>query len=346
MKKILVFLLFLFTYTSAFAAQIDNVVFFGDSLSDNGNLYKLLLHVMPKSPPYYEGRFSNGPTWAEQLATYLAARYNASASNYAVGGATAIYHPPSDKFVTLVTLTMELDKYYLDALFKDKSHTLFVIWIGDNDYMFEQNVDPNAGTSKVITTVLDGIQELYDRGARHFLILNLADASRTPFIRQTGSPEKLHHLVLLHNQKLATSVQSFAHQHPDVKVNYFNINSIFDELIENPEKINQEYQINITNTMDACWTGGFFLRTPIDKFNLKQELAMTLNKQTSAAAMAQYIAQVPELAYTYSMGKSLDNNNLPCANPDTYLFWDDIHPTAVVHAVIAKMIEEAVGDDI
>src|SRR4051812_23986271 len=40
---------------------------FGDSLSDNGNLYALTSRTQPASPPYYQGRFSNGPTFVELL---------------------------------------------------------------------------------------------------------------------------------------------------------------------------------------------------------------------------------------------------------------------------------------
>ncbi len=40
-------------------APLHNIVVFGDSLSDNGNLYEIMKHQLPQSPPYFEGRFSN-----------------------------------------------------------------------------------------------------------------------------------------------------------------------------------------------------------------------------------------------------------------------------------------------
>ena len=70
MKKIAAFLLLLLSVTNSYAMAFDQIVFFGDSLSDNGNLYKLFYKILPKSPPYYNGRFSNGPTWAEDVGTY------------------------------------------------------------------------------------------------------------------------------------------------------------------------------------------------------------------------------------------------------------------------------------
>jgi hypothetical protein len=46
----------------------STLVVFGDSLSDNGNLFNLI--GMP-SAPYWEGRSSNGPNYAEQLAKLM-----------------------------------------------------------------------------------------------------------------------------------------------------------------------------------------------------------------------------------------------------------------------------------
>jgi outer membrane lipase/esterase len=48
------------------AAQ--SVIAFGDSLSDNGNLFAVTGGRTPVSPPYFAGRFSNGPTFSEIVA--------------------------------------------------------------------------------------------------------------------------------------------------------------------------------------------------------------------------------------------------------------------------------------
>src|SRR5580698_7941700 len=68
--------------STAFASSFSSVVVYGDSLSDNGNLYSLIGYP---PPPYYNGRFSNGPVAAEQLATAL----GAPLFDFAVGGATS-----------------------------------------------------------------------------------------------------------------------------------------------------------------------------------------------------------------------------------------------------------------
>ena len=59
----------------ASAQSYDRLVVFGDSLSDNGNLYLASGGTQPPSPPYYQGRFSSGPVFTELLG-FNAANFN------------------------------------------------------------------------------------------------------------------------------------------------------------------------------------------------------------------------------------------------------------------------------
>ena len=87
---------------SAGNAKIDDLVVFGDSLSDPGNAYALLgeqsvapFELIPAAPYAIGGHhFSNGRTWVEQLGhefgvnvgpAYSVAGFN----NYAIGSARA-----------------------------------------------------------------------------------------------------------------------------------------------------------------------------------------------------------------------------------------------------------------
>ena len=61
--------------------RFKSIVIFGDSYSDNGNVYKLSNRAWPLSPPYYRGRYCNGLNWVDQLKV-------PGVSCYAYGGAT------------------------------------------------------------------------------------------------------------------------------------------------------------------------------------------------------------------------------------------------------------------
>ena len=89
-RGLLVLLLVTPVAAPAFASPITQIVAFGDSLSDTGN--DLIAFGSPQ-PPYYQGRFSNGPNWIDDLAGKLGVPDPqpslAGGTNYAYGGATA-----------------------------------------------------------------------------------------------------------------------------------------------------------------------------------------------------------------------------------------------------------------
>ena len=68
----------------ASAGTFSNVFVYGDSLSDTGNIYAATGGTIPLSPPYYNGRFSNGILADEYLANAL----HAPLTNFAWGSAT------------------------------------------------------------------------------------------------------------------------------------------------------------------------------------------------------------------------------------------------------------------
>ena len=86
MKKYrFLFALVLLAPALAWGTVIDHMYVFGDSLSDNGNLYQMNHGKLPKTP-YYDGRFSNGPVWVEDL-TDLVGFSDDDLEDYAIGGA-------------------------------------------------------------------------------------------------------------------------------------------------------------------------------------------------------------------------------------------------------------------
>ena len=70
----------------ATAATFSQIYVFGDSLSDTGNSLKAT--GIPPSPPYFQGRSSNGPVWSEYLADDLGLTPQQQ-TNYAFGGANS-----------------------------------------------------------------------------------------------------------------------------------------------------------------------------------------------------------------------------------------------------------------
>lgn len=342
-KKFFLVLFLFLQSTFSYATPFDHIVFFGDSLTDNGNLYQILLKILPKSPPYYMGRFTDGYTWAEEVGKYFYNQSYIDYKNYAQGGATAIFHIPTDKFIAPTNLELEINQYINDSLLQDKSKTLFVIWIGSNDYLFGEENNVDIATTQVVNKISWAINLLMSKGAHYFLINNVPDLSKTPYAQQTD-PIKLHTLSVLHKQKLEEAIKKIISDHPESKIITLDVFSLFNDLLANPEKYNQTYHINIKNTVDPCWKGGFTLATKLrDKQSFYSELMtkLSLIAPKQGDTLTRLILANPILSQAYSNGLAYDLGERPCEQAEEYVFWDHVHPTEVMHHLLAIIAEQA-----
>lgn len=352
MKKIILFLSILACCSTIFAAPFNKIVFFGDSLTDDGNLYRILFKIIPKSPPYYKGRFTNGMTWAEHIGKHYYTKNYIDYKIYALGGATAILHKFTGRFFSPTLLEIEVDKYLLDSLFTDKSNVLYSIWIGGNDYLYDETTDIEVGTSAVIDKIESIVTKLISYGAQYFLLFNLPDLSKVPMGRESGAASKLQTLSIVNNQKLAQAIQNIQSQHPDIKIIFIDIFNTMNELIAHPEIYNQKYNTNIQNTIDPCWLGGFFFKNVASDDILRQDIQhafakkMTPLNDVDSRSISDFIFSSPVLYHAYKMGKEYEMGMVPCGNAEQYLFWDHIHPTETIHKVLSRIIMESIDREL
>lgn len=334
------------------ANYFDKIVFFGDSLSDNGNLFWVDFGFLPKSPPYFDGHFSNGNVWSEYVTNYYTEKKSVETSNYAVGGMTAIFHNPIGGFLPY-SLSLSLDNYLLHSIFRDRSHTLFVIWIGGNDYL--PGVDnPEKLSTKVVDSIKETIESLIYHGGVNFLVFNLPDLSATPYAQVNDMEEMLSNASRLHNAKLAAAIDEIRNSYKDVNIRLFDVNQLLGGLLKNPDDFNQKYETHITNTTSSCFTGGYTLRTAqnmeaVIARNLEEQInkksglraiagtTLSQDRSLDTSAFAHYIATTPELLESYNVATGVENGKL-CENPDEYVFWDRIHPTGTVHKMLSKVL--------
>lgn len=226
------------------ATPIRNIVVFGDSLSDNGNFYDFMNHQMPQSPPYFNGRFSNGPVWIEHLASaYFPKNPDSHMQNYAFGGAGVSEEEDDD---VLFTLRKEITTYLLAHNDKADKDSLFVVWIGANNYLglpFEVEKtlnDVNYG-------LVQGLKRLVNKGAQHILVLNLPDLGRIPAANEFNSVAELAYFAKQHNAALDVSMADLKSTYPAVNWYYFDMNQAFAHVLDNPA----EY--GFTNITGTCF---------------------------------------------------------------------------------------------
>ena len=141
--------------------------------------------LYPPSPPYFDGRFSNGPVWAEGVAAEFEAK-GLDADNFAFGAARAL---PTD-MNTPVPPELDFDVPDLPdqiATFAASGATLGArpvasLFFGANDIIFNglPILDPIGVAVAAANAVADGALTLAGFGVSDFVIFNLPDLGRTP----------------------------------------------------------------------------------------------------------------------------------------------------------------------
>jgi phospholipase/lecithinase/hemolysin len=257
-------------------AAFSGVYAFGDSLTDNGNLFAA---VGQPPAPYFNGRFSNGPVAAERLAADL----NAPLFDFAYGGAKTGFDGEAPGIPGVLAqvagFTAALGGNSAD------SHGLFLIWAGPNDFL--GGADPSVALPLAIGNLVSSVQQLYADGARHFLVPLMPDLGLTPRLLATGPAGSggATFLSQVFDQHLSEAMTQLGAALPGASITTFDTFSFERGVIANASAL------GLTNTADACFTG------------------------TSV-----------------------------CNDPSQYLFWDDIHPTAVAHVVIGDAFAAAVPE--
>lgn len=230
--------------------SFSNSYFFGDSLTDSGNLFAA---TGSPPPPYFQGRVSNGPTYAEYLASGLVAALttptNPARLNFAFAGATATtatLNPPN--------LSMQIGLYQSRGITANPNG-LYVVLAGANDLLNGIQVPSNQNATAMTnlgvgasTAVTGAVQALAGLGAKNILVMNLPDISRTPrFTTGSGASGALfmQNGVLAYNRDITGRIGALPLS-SDVRVTVVDMASIFNQMLLTPQRFgfsvtNQEY---------------------------------------------------------------------------------------------------------
>lgn len=225
----------------------EDIYVFGDSLSDDGNVFQATGGVYPPSPPYFQGRLSNGPVWVE----YLAPELGAESTNYAYGGASTGVGNAVFPTAPLPGLLSQVG-LFTQANPQADPNALYTVWAGANDYLFATATDP----TEPVTNISAAVSSLYDAGARNIMVFNLPDLGQLP--SQNASPvisASLNAVSDAHNSGLAASLGILSQQ-PDINIISVDVNSLFKQAIANPA----EY--GFTNVTDSCLTASSVCANP------------------------------------------------------------------------------------
>jgi uncharacterized protein (TIGR03437 family) len=283
------------------AAQVpfNKFVVFGDSLSDNGNLYAgttaFGLPPTPSPPLYATGEYTDGTNsvpattgplglWIEQLAQKMnlpvPQPFEKGGTNYAVASALTGTNPgfsPSIPSIPYVTDQLNL---FLKATPTPPANALYTFWGGGNDIL-------NGGSAATaVANVQANIGTLATAGAKYFLWVNQPPLGEIPESIGTSNQAALDAESVAYNTAWSSAIAQLKTAYPGITIVTIDAYSLFELLAQNP--------------------AGYGL--------------------TNVTSPAQGVTGI---------------------NPNTYLFWDQLHPTTVGHNYVAtigySMIESAFG---
>ena len=214
------------------ANQFSDIAIFGDSLSDNGNLYTQTWGIVPDAKQYYQGRFSNGPVWVEYLEDQL--HIEGYLHDYAYGGAsTDSIVPPG-----LIIQVNNFFNYPFIPL-----NTLFIIWAGANDFLIDNSKDYKASSDNIG----EALEKLAQYGANDILVLNLPNLGAIPKMNKSQNTySDYEERTMLFNDALEEIISDFTDKYSEINIYFFDIFSLFQDVFYNPDKY------GFANVSDVC----------------------------------------------------------------------------------------------
>ena len=252
---------------AAGAQTYDRLVVFGDSLSDNGNLYAATGGTTPVSPPYYQGRFSTGPVFTELLGFNLArvgGNVNGSI-DFAYGGART-----DDLVIPGAPPGMQTQlQMYLGMGGTFDSNDLVSVLGGANNIFPARPsagaaANPLAASAPVANGAAANINSLVNSvagaGAGTILVTNLPKLSLTPQFRGTAAAPLADYAVSTFNTALANNLAATAAARPGTNIIMMDLFKIGDTIANNPTAF------GVSNVTAACITPTSVCSNPGDYF--------------------------------------------------------------------------------
>jgi len=177
------------------APPISEIIVFGDSLSDTGNIFAASAGAVAP-PPYYNGRLSNGPIWIDRLSQELGVPNPLPSfvfapaeggTNFAWSGAET---GPGFSDSLTPNLGLQID-IFLGGGGTLSGDELIVIRGGPNDLFAAAAGPPGEFLTSALTAaanVADHVATLAYAGGEVFLVPNLGGIGQTPYFQLLGPP--------------------------------------------------------------------------------------------------------------------------------------------------------------
>jgi outer membrane lipase/esterase len=212
-------------------STFSNVITFGDSLSDAGNIS---LYEVPSFQPPQKFTTNPGNVTVQNVANALGYSLTASlagGNDYAWGGAGINNNSPGTP-AGVPTITAQVNTYLAGKPSVD-SHALYTMWGGAND-IFYATTTPATAQAQIVAAAQQEVKllgELQSAGVKNIVVFNLPDIGLTPEAQEAGSSaaSSLTTLSVIYNGQLNAGIANL--NKGIIPVNAF---ALLSQVIANP----------------------------------------------------------------------------------------------------------------
>lgn len=330
------------------AQSYSRLVVFGDSLSDNGNLY--LATGSPTSPPYNK-RYTNDLVWAEYLAGslpgwYTATSYTSGSIDLAWGGARSDSASNSNGAIP-GTPTQIGDYQAHGGTFG--ANDVASVWIGANNIF--QGLPAAAANPSNATTLMTGVSgaaagdaagqagQLAGAGARTIIVPNLPDLGSVPQFSGSAATSAIATFSsTVYNTALDANLKAQAAAHPGSNFIEVDVNAAFHAIIANPQAFGLSNAAQACVLVTACVTGSLATQ---NSYLFWDTVHPTESGHKLIADLAAQYLYTPSLASGVGM---VADETYETRRADGALLADELH---VAHGSEGdnRFFVSAVGDD-
>jgi phospholipase/lecithinase/hemolysin len=227
------------------APLVDDLVIFGDSLSDSGRLHRRSVGLYIPPDIYWQGRITNGPNWADYVCGALGCRME----NHAVAGAATRL---DEFFLSLILrpLDAQVQEFFDDEVKELKGSTLAVIWIGANNYLKTMEMKPD----EVRTDIKAAATRILQTPVQRLLIgtmPQLAGILRSPSSTDPVPHAMYREITAIHNRNIHELIAELQQEFPAKSI------ALFDAYEINQATIDRPSDFGFTSIKDACYQGDY-----------------------------------------------------------------------------------------
>ncbi|KAJ4291671.1 hypothetical protein N0V90_009566 [Kalmusia sp. IMI 367209] len=317
------------------AEKFKTLVTFGDSYTDENRLGYFINHNGSAPPVGWNAGVNykastGGLTWARYSAIYT----NSTLYNYAVSGAVCSNAITPRWFASINAPFPDIASYELPAFLTDSKYvspngtrfftgtpedTVYAIWIGTNDVGNNAFLTDSQVAGKTladyVSCVYATVDALYNNGARHFVLLNLAPLELLP---QYATPARG-----------GLNATQFFPDKP--KFAGGNITEISFRMLETVATVNAiyEYRTPFQARVNASWPGAH-----VADFDVS---ALIRDMYARPSVYLNGTAPLNVTGYVVGAG------NISRSDRDSYLWYDELHPSEQVDRVVAREFVSVLG---